>query len=303
MFKKAEKKKSKLRLAIDGPSGSGKTYSALTIAAQLSKRVAFIDTEHGSASLYSDTFSFDVMEAKPPYSPESYISGIKGAERSGYEVLIIDSLSNEWDGTGGCLDIQTKLGGRYTDWAKVTPRHNALITAILASPMHIICTMRTKAEYVIEINNAGKSTPVKVGTAPKQRDGMEYEFTTVFNLNHQHIASVSKDRTRIFDGRDFPIDDSVGKAMIQWLEAGKSDDEIETITPEIYTELKQEQAMKYYTDKEFNEKLGDWKIFMMEKKRSASGLIAKVETKGKLFTDEQKKTIKQNEYTEKEVTK
>ena len=226
MFAKAEKKKSKLRLALDGASGSGKTYSSLVIGSEISKKIAVIDTEHGSASLYSDKFEFDVMELTPPYSPEAYIAGIKGAESAGYEVLIIDSLSHEWDGSGGCLDIQNKLGGRYTDWAKVTPRHDALIMAILASPMHIICTMRTKAEYIVEINSKGKSTPTKVGTAPKQRDGMEYEFTTVFNINQQHMANVSKDRTGLFDGRDFVIDDSVGKLMIDWLKNGISEEDI-----------------------------------------------------------------------------
>ena len=224
MFNKAEKKKSRLRLALDGASGSGKTYSSLVIGSELSKKIAVIDTEHGSASLYSDKFDFDVMEIAPPYSPEAYIAGIAGAEKAGYEVLIIDSLSHEWDGSGGCLDIQNKLGGRYTDWAKVTPRHDALIMAILSSSMHIICTMRTKAEYVVEVNNRGKAIPTKVGTAPKQRDGMEYEFTTVFNINQQHMANVSKDRTGLFDGLNFIIDSSVGKSMIEWLENGKSED-------------------------------------------------------------------------------
>lgn len=226
MFNKAEKKKSRLRLALDGASGSGKTYSSLVIGAELSNKIAVIDTEHGSASLYSDKFDFDVMELKPPYSPEAYIAGIKGAEASGYEVLIIDSLSHEWDGSGGCLDIQNKLGGRYTDWGKVTPRHDSLIMAILSSPMHIICTMRTKAEYVVEVNNRGKAIPTKVGTAPKQRDGMEYEFTTVFHINQQHMAHVSKDRTGLFDGRDFVIDSTIGETMIEWLENGKSEADV-----------------------------------------------------------------------------
>jgi energy-coupling factor transporter ATP-binding protein EcfA2 len=224
MFKKAEKKKSKLRLAIDGPSGSGKTEGSLKIAAAIAKeiggRIAVIDTEHGSASLYSDRYDFDVMEIRDDYAPEKYISGIKAAEQAGYSVLIMDSISHEWEGPGGCLDLQTKLGGRYTDWAKVSPRHDKFIQAILGSNLHIIATMRTKAEYVIEKNANGKDAPKKVGTAPKQRDGMEYEFTAVFNLNQQHIASVSKDRTSLFDGKDFMLDESVGKSLIDWLENG-----------------------------------------------------------------------------------
>jgi hypothetical protein len=202
MFQKAEKKKSKLRLAIDGASGSGKTWGALAIATSFGGNVAVIDTEQGD------------------FAPEKYIAGIKGAEKAGYDVIIIDSLSHEWEGLGGCLDIQNKLGGRYTDWGKVTPRHDALIQSILGCNMHVIATMRTKAEYIIEKNQNGKDAPRKVGTAPKQRDGLEYEFTAVFNLSQQHIASVSKDRTSLFDGRDFMLDESVGKLLIEWLDDG-----------------------------------------------------------------------------------
>lgn len=220
MFTKAEKKKSKLRLAIDGPSGSGKTWGALSIAQSFGGKIAVIDTEHGSASLYSDRFDFDVMEIRDNFAPEQYIKGIQAAEKAGYDVLIIDSLSHEWEGVGGCLDIQNKLGGRYTDWAKVTPRHDAFVQAILSCNIHVIATMRTKAEYVIEKNSAGKDAPRKVGTTPKQRDGLEYEFTAVFNLNQQHMASVSKDRTSLFDGRDFMLDDKVGEHLMQWLDGG-----------------------------------------------------------------------------------
>jgi hypothetical protein len=223
MFKKAEKKKSKLRLAIDGPSGSGKTWGALAIAKAFGDKIAVIDTEHGSASLYSDRFNFDVMEIRNDFAPEKYIAGINAAEQAGYDVLIIDSLSHEWEGPGGCLDIQAKLGGRYNDWAKVSPRHDKLIQTILGSSMHIIATMRTKSDYVIEKNANGRDAPRKVGTAPKQRDGLEYEFAVVFNLNQQHIASVSKDRTSLFDGKDFMLDESVGKSLIDWLENGVSE--------------------------------------------------------------------------------
>lgn len=220
MFNKAEKKKSKLRLALEGASGSGKTFSALIIAAALGEKVALIDTEHGSASLYSDRFDFDVAELNGDYAPERYIEMIEGAEQGGYDVLVIDSLSHEWEGTGGCLDIQGKLGGRFQDWAKVTPRHNALINKILSSPLHIIVTMRTKAEYVVEENKKGKAAPQKVGTAPRQRDGMEYEFTAVLSLNQNHMASSSKDRTSLFDGKDFKITRETGESLINWLNSG-----------------------------------------------------------------------------------
>jgi hypothetical protein len=223
MFKKAEKKKSKLRLAIEGPSGSGKTKGSLIIAKSLGGKIALVDSEHGSASLYADEYDFDAMELSGNYAPEQYIKGIQAAENAGYDVLILDSISHEWEGPGGCLDIHTKLGGQFNDWAKVTPRHNAFIQAILSSKLHVICTMRTKTEYAIELNSKGKNTPRKVGTAPRQRDGFEYEMTCVFNLNQQHMANVSKDRTSLFDGKDFILDESVGKSLIDWLENGVSE--------------------------------------------------------------------------------
>jgi hypothetical protein len=221
MFKKASRKMKKLRLAIDGPSGSGKTWGALTVANALGK-TAVLDTEHGSASLYSDKFEFDVMELTGDYSPERFIEAIRGAEAAGYDVLVMDSITPEWEGKNGCLDIQNKLGGRYQDWAKVTPRHDAFIQAILSAKIHIVATMRTKTEYVVEVNSKGKTEPRKVGTAPKQRDGLEYEFDAVFNLNQSHMASVSKDRTSLFDGKDFMLDGSVGASLLNWLENGEA---------------------------------------------------------------------------------
>jgi hypothetical protein len=233
MFKKASRKMKKLRLAIDGPSGSGKTWGALTVANALGK-TAVLDTEHGSASLYYDKFDFDVMELTGDYSPERFIEAIRGAEEAGYDVLVMDSITPEWEGKNGCLDIQNKLGGRYQDWAKVTPRHDAFIQAILSAKIHIIATMRTKTEYVVEVNAKGKTEPRKVGTAPKQRDGLEYEFDAVFNLNQSHMASVSKDRTSLFDGKDFMLDGSVGASLLNWLENGVDmatiHDNISTIT-------------------------------------------------------------------------
>jgi len=220
MFKKAQKQKSKLRLGIDGPSGSGKTWGALAIASAFGDKIAVIDTECGSASLYSDHFDFDVLELRDDFAPERYVEAIRMAEKAGYDVLVIDSISHEWEGVGGCLDIQNRLGGRYTDWAKVTPRHDLFVNALVSSSLHIIVTLRTKTEYIIEKNQHGKDTPRKVGTAPKQRDGLEYELTAVFNLCPQHIASVSKDRTGLFDGKDFRLDASVGRELLAWLDSG-----------------------------------------------------------------------------------
>jgi hypothetical protein len=220
MFQKAERKKAKLRLALDGASGSGKTTGALLIAAGLGGRVALVDTEAGSASLYADQFAFDVMELSPPYEPERYIEAIRAAEAAGYDVLILDSITPEWSGDGGCLDIQSKLGGRFQDWAKVTPRHNAFLNAMLRSRLHIIATIRSKTEYLVDESQGKRGQITKQGAAPQQRDGIEYEFTAIFTLNQNHIARANKDRTRLFDGRDFQISRETGQQLTDWLEAG-----------------------------------------------------------------------------------
>ncbi len=221
MFKKAEKKTSKLRLAIEGASGSGKTYSSLILASSIGKKIAVLDTEHGSASLYSDKFNFDVLELKPPYAPEHYIKAIDEAEKLGYDVIILDSITHEWNGVGGCLDIVNKISGNsYTAWAKVTPRHDAFVNRILNSKIHIIATMRSKANYETGKNQNGKMTVEKKGTAPIQREGMDYEFTVVFDLNHQHSASSTKDRTGLFDGKDFIITNDTGCQLLNWLGSG-----------------------------------------------------------------------------------
>lgn len=222
-FTKATKKQQKLRLAISGGSGSGKTYSALTLAKGLGKNIALIDTEFESASLYANLFDFDTMALHPPYTPESYIKAIDEAEKAGYDVLIIDSITHEWNGEGGCLDIITQIGGNsYTAWGKVTPRHDKFINRILSSNMHVICTMRSKQQYETgKDEKTGKMTVEKKGTAPIQRDSVEYEFTTVFDLNQNHSACVSKDRTNLYDGKDFVITPKTALELLQWLNDGE----------------------------------------------------------------------------------
>jgi hypothetical protein len=233
-FQRAERKKAKLRLALCGTSGSGKTYSALKIAKGLGGKVAMIDTEHGSGELYADLMDYDVVRLEAPYTPDKYITYIKEAEQAGYEVLIIDSLTHAWSGEGGVLDMAdkaakaSKSGNSYMAWRDVTPKHNQLVDAILTSKMHVITTMRTKTEYVIETTEKGKSAPRKVGMAPIQRDGMEYEFTVVLDLSIDgHIASASKDRTRLFDGKADIPSEKTGKELLDWLNSGKSQEDAE----------------------------------------------------------------------------
>lgn len=224
-FNKAERKRSKLRLAIAGVSGSGKTTAALQIAKGLGGKIAMIDTENGSSSLYSDKFDFDVLELEAPYSPERYIEAIEAAEKAGYETVIIDSLSHEWDGTGGCLEINAMLASTkyknnsYAAWNEVTPRHQKLLEKIVTSKIHLIATVRSKAEIVKEGNKV-----FKVGMKYIMRDGFEYEFTTVFDLSHEgHYAMVSKDRTSLFDqNTPFLITPETGANLNDWLNSSSN---------------------------------------------------------------------------------
>ena len=226
MFKKAERKQARLRLALAGPSGSGKTLSALLLATGLGGKIAVIDTEHESASLYADDADFDVMSLSAPYSPERYVDAITSAEESGYSVLIIDSYSHEWIGAGGCLEINDSIakqkykGNTWSAWNETTPRHRRLVDKILTSPLHIICTMRSKTETV---QGEGKKI-IKLGMKSEQRDGSDYEFTVVLDLVHDgNVAIATKDRTRIFDQPEV-ISAETGRRLIAWLNDGAKQD-------------------------------------------------------------------------------
>lgn len=222
-FTKAQRQKAKLRLGLTGASGSGKTYSALQIAKGLGGRIAVIDTEHGSASLYSNEFDFDVLELEAPYTPERYIQAICTAEQAGYDVLIIDSITHEWSGRGGCLEINDNLakthfkGNTWSAWSQTTPRHQAFIDKLISSKLHLIATMRSKTETVQENKKV-----YKVGLKAEQREGMEYEFTTILDISHgNHLATASKDRTKLFMGADpFVITPQVGQSLNDWLNTG-----------------------------------------------------------------------------------
>lgn len=225
MFKRAERKKAKLRLALCAPSGAGKTYSALMIAQGLGGKIAMIDSERGSGELYSSLCEYDVCQLTAPYTPDKYVQAIKEAERAGYSVIIIDSLTHAWAGTGGLLEEVDKRKGNgndFTAWRVVTPMHNALVNAMLDSSCHIVATMRTKTAYdMVKDERTGKIKPVKVGLAPVQRDGLEYEFTVVLDIDiDKHVATASKDRTSLFDGKVFVPNVSTGEELKAWLEQG-----------------------------------------------------------------------------------
>ncbi len=231
LFQKATKLQSKLRLALIGPSGSGKTYSALSLASQLGKRIAVVDTEHGSASKYADLFDFDVCELSS-FHPQQYVSAIAQASEGGYDVLIIDSLSHAWMGRDGALELvdrevrrQSAISGRdgnsYTAWREVTPQHNALVEALLRCQTHLIVTMRSKTEYVLEQNSNGKTVPRKVGMAPIQRDGLEYEFDVVGDMTLENDLVVSKSRCPALSGQVIAKPGAQMAAILEnWLTEG-----------------------------------------------------------------------------------
>lgn len=235
-FQKAEKKKVRLKLAISGPSGSGKTYSALRLAKGMGGKTAVIDTENGSASLYADSFEFDVMEIHPPFTTAKYAAAIKAATAAKYDNLIIDSMTHQWAGEGGILDRKAQLDSKpgsngYTNWNQMTPEHEAFKSAILQSDIHIIATVRSKQEYILETNDKGKQAPKKVGMAPVQRDALEYEFTIVFDVFMNHKCSVSKDRTGLFIEEVFQINEETGKTILDWTRSGK-DSVVASSSPE-----------------------------------------------------------------------
>lgn len=225
MFKRAERRKAKLRLALSGTSGSGKTTGALLIAKGLGGRIAVLDTERGSASLYANLVDFDVVELGPPYTPERFTEVVNAAEKSGYDTLILDSITHEWKGAGGVLQIVEDLarskfrGNSYAAWNEGTPRHQKFIDSMLHSNMHIICTMRSKAVYV-ESERNGKKALTKEAAAPEQRDGLEYEFTAVLDIHREgNLALASKDRTNLFKD-PLVITEQVGVDLLEWLEQG-----------------------------------------------------------------------------------
>ncbi|CAA9328530.1 Phage protein [uncultured Leptolyngbya sp.] len=218
MFQKATKQQSKLRLALSGPSGAGKTYSALNIAQHLGKTIALLDTEHGSASKYADRFDFDVCNLTD-FHPAKYIDLIKAADKAEYEVIIIDSLSHAWFS-------ELELAGKgFEGWKNVRPLERALIDAMLSSRAHVIATMRTKTEWVMEeyTSKQGKScvAPKKVGTAPIQASGIEYELDVAGELNLEHILTISKSRCPALSGTThLNPGEELAEALLAWLTDG-----------------------------------------------------------------------------------
>jgi len=221
-FKKAKREKIWLKVLLAGSSGSGKTYTALKlglgIAQEAGGKVAAIDTENGRIRYYANEFDFDDMQLEAPYTPEKYIEAIEDAVDGEYAVLILDSISHEWF---YCLEIHSKMpGNSYTNWGKVTPRHDKFMEKILQSPIHLLATVRGKDEYLLEEKN-GKQIPKKIGLGYKQRDDVEYNYTVTFNIDQQsHIATATKDNTHIFEDRYDALNEKDGIALYKWANSG-----------------------------------------------------------------------------------
>lgn len=227
VFKPASRKQSKLRLALVGVSGSGKTWTALKLARVLGKRIAVIDSEHGSASLYAgDVADFDALDLES-YAPRTYVQAINAAEAAGYDVIIVDSLSHAWAGKDGALEMVDKAakrsqsGNSYTAWRDVTPEHNALVDAMISCKAHLIVTMRAKTVHELVEDSRGKKVPKKIGLAPIQREGLDYEFTLVAEMDLEHNFVVSKSRCTTLDGAVINRpDERVAETLLEWLNTG-----------------------------------------------------------------------------------
>lgn len=226
-LKKATRKQVKLRLNISAPSGAGKTYSALRMAKGLCgdwSKVAVIDTENGSASLYSDLGDFNVIDLEPPFTPENYIKAINACASAGMEVIIIDSSTHEWE----CLIEENELlsqskfrGNTWSAWSQTIPRHYKFINAVLHCPTHVITCTRSKMETVMGDDKKVK----KVGMKDVQREGWEYELTISLNIDRDtHLAIPSKDRTNLFEGKNpFLITEETGEQISRWCDSGVSE--------------------------------------------------------------------------------
>lgn len=237
-LKPSQRKSAKIRLSLQGPAGSGKSMSGLLLAYGLVgnwSKIAVVCTERGSANLYSHLGAYYVLDLEEPFTPERYIEAIKLCEGSGMECIILDSISHEWSGKGGILEIHEKttsamrIPNSFTAWATVTPRHQAFIDAILQSSCHVITTIRTKTEYVITERN-GKNVPQKVGMQAITRDGFDYEVTISLDLDDEHYAISSKDRTELFSNKGkFRITSETGRLIRDWSNSGISNESVSNL--------------------------------------------------------------------------
>jgi hypothetical protein len=258
-FKKATRTRARLRLGLCGPSGSGKTYTGLRLAIAIADargkelgrpgRVAVIDSESGSASKYAGEspdgvpWDFDVLELVS-FSPDRYTEALADAAAEKFDVVLIDSLSHAWEGKDGALEMVDKKKGQsgnsYTAWKDITPMHRRLVDTILTSPCDVICTLRAKTEYVLEPNEKGQMVPKKIGVAPIQRQGMEYEFDVFCDIDQSHILTVTKTRCNALDGAVVvKAGPGFARPLVEWLTTGEV---VEVAQPVIRTDSRNERT-------------------------------------------------------------
>ena len=279
-FETVERKKVKLKIGLTGPSGAGKTYSAIQLAkgiASSGDKIAFLDTENGSAAYYSHLAKFKHENFKPPYTPERFIEAIEYCVGAGFEVMVVDSISHEWAGKGGCLEMVELVKAQHNikmdmqAWKYITPKHNAFIDALRDSDIHLIGCIRSKQEYELEKNDRGKVEVKKLGLKGVQREGMDYEFGVVFDVNMSHFASSSKDRTSLFTSREpFQITPETGKELMAWADEGAE---------EMYTGTNAQKVTFATICKEFE--ISDPKA-MLAMSEKLSGNVAMSELKTKI---------------------
>ena len=231
--KHAKREKIFPKIAIIAPSGGGKTYGGLRLATGMAQeieketgkkaKILMGNTESKRGLYYANEFDYDIVDIDAPYNPEKFVELIEFAVSEGYDILIIDSSSHEWEGKGGCLELQQQAGGTYQSWAKVTPRHQKFINAIADSPITIIATMRGKDQYEMSKDERGRASVQKLGVGAKQREGFEYEFTCTFLVDQKtNTAEVQKDNTHIFDSEGPTIlTENHGAKIMQWANSGE----------------------------------------------------------------------------------
>jgi len=245
-FKLAQRAKVFLRMAISGPSGSGKTYTSLMYGravAGMGGKIALVDTENERASYYAEVDAFRGNSGEtfyniiiePPYTVAKYLAAIEAAEKAKFDVLILDSITHEWQGSGGVLETKNELDLRpgtnqWTNWARPTKEHNRFLAAMVSAKIHLICTMRSKEKYELVKNEKGQAVPVKLGMGPEQRPGTGYEFAVWLDMAMDHSAKVEKDITQIYaakpDGIFKPTAEEAAN-LGAWLQQGIPLEQIE----------------------------------------------------------------------------